>query len=127
MLALTSDRSSPMSMPPLDSMVQETNSGTRLRSYSATPCHLVTLVPGMRRTDLAFSKEKRRSSGRLASRSVVIDFVPAARNRGHVTQVHEELSKGSETNLTLCDWVILLAYVTTSVAFYPALAWSFLS
>jgi hypothetical protein len=121
-----SDRSSSVSMYPLASTVQETNSGTRLRSHLAAPCRLVTPDPGMRGTDVAFSKEKAPSSGRLASRCVIIDFVPAC-NRGHVAQVHEELPKGHETNLTLCEWVMFLAYVMTSVAFYPALTWFFLS
>jgi hypothetical protein len=58
---------------------------------------------------------------------VIIDFV-RARNRSHVAQVHQELSKERETRLTftLSDCV-MLAYVVAAAAFYAAVAWFLLS
>jgi hypothetical protein len=56
---------------------------------------------------------------------VIIDFAHADLG-GHATKGHKYRSNENETSLTVTDYAAI-AYVLMAVAFYPGLAWLFLS
>ena len=58
-------------------------------------------------------------------KGVIIDFAHADRG-GHTTKGHKYRSNESKTALTLVDYAAI-TYVVMSAAFYPALAFLFLS
>jgi hypothetical protein len=65
------------------------------------------------------------ASGSYGPKGVVIDFAHA--NRGaHAAKGHNFCTNENETDLTVADCAAM-AYVVISVAFYPALAFLFLS
>ena len=66
-----------------------------------------------------------RTSGSYEPKGVIIDFAHADRG-GHATKGHNSRPNESETGLTLADYSAI-AYVVMSAAFYPALAFLFLS
>jgi hypothetical protein len=66
-----------------------------------------------------------RTSGSCGPKGVIIDFAHAVRG-GHATKRHDSRPNESETALTLADYAAI-AYVVMSAAFYPALAFLFLS
>ena len=66
-----------------------------------------------------------RTSDSCGPKGVIIDFAHADRG-GHATKGHNSRPNESETGLTLVDYAAI-AYVVMSAAFYPALAFLFLS
>jgi hypothetical protein len=65
------------------------------------------------------------TSDSCGPKGVIIDFAHADRG-GHTTKGHKYRSNESKTALTLVDYAAI-AYVVMSAAFYPALAFLFLS
>lgn len=55
---------------------------------------------------------------------MIINFAPA-RQRAYAAQAHKKLSNGNDANFTLTD-CLMVAYLSASVTFYPALVWFFL-
>ena len=65
------------------------------------------------------------TSGSCGPKGVIIDFAHADRS-GQAAKRHKYPSNENETGLTVTDYAAI-AYVVMSVAFFPALAWLFLS